>query len=213
MTVRRIDGYDDPRFSVEVLRQHGAFETEDGVPCAVLVTGLRTATVDAPEEALDALIEECRFFAEHITVFEDAAGRVLRAFPEVPLFRVRLDDLQPSQFFVDEEKLAAVSTFVRVLEDVVIPVVPDGERWISCDGHTRLYAARLLGFEEVTAFLCEDPGDAIHDFARMARERGIRRPADLKRLSHADYAVRWNRFCDDYFASRSPSAGEREISP
>ena len=203
MTIQRIDGYDDPRFSKDVLRQHGAFVTEGGVPCSVCVTGLRTATVEAPEAAIDALIEEFRFFAEHITCFQDAEGHVLRQFPEMPLFPVRLDDLQPSQFFVDEEKLAAVSTFVHAPEDVVIPVIPDGGRFISCDGHSRLYAAHLLDLKEVLAFICPDPGDAIHDFARMARERGVYRPADLKRLPHEDYAVQWNRFCDDYFASRS----------
>ena len=203
MDIRRIDGYDDSRFSPEVLRQHGAFVTEDGTPCSVRVTGLRTAVVSAPEEALDALIAEFRFFAEHITIFYDAQGRMLRAFPEVPLFRVKLDDLQPSQFFVDEEKLAAVSTFVHEPEDVVVPVIADGDRYIACDGHTRLYAAHLLGLAEVLAFPCEVPFDEIHDFARMAREHGVHSPADLKRLSHGDYEIQWNSFCDNYFASRS----------
>ena len=203
MTVRRIDGYDDSRFPGEILRQHGAFVTEDGTPCSVRVTGLRTAVIDAPEAALDALMEECRFFAEHITVFQDARGRVLRAWPEVPLFRVELDGLQPSQFYVDEDKLAAVSTFVHAPEDVVVPVIADGDRHIACDGHSRLYAAHLLGFTEVLAFLCAEPGDAIHDFVRMARERGVHRPADLRPLPHEEYAIQWDRFCDDYFASRS----------
>ena len=203
MTIQRIDGYDDSRFQADILRQHGAFVTADGVPCSVRVTGLRTAVVEAPAEALDALIAEFRFFAEHITIFQDADGHVLREFPEVALFRVKLDDLQPSQFFADEEKLAAVSTFVHMPEDVVVPVIPDGERYISCDGHNRLYAAHLLGLTEALAFLCADPGDAIHDFARMARERGIRRPADLTLLPHEDYVIQWHGFCDGYFAGRS----------
>ena len=200
MDIRRIDGYDDPRFPAEVLRQHGAFVTEDGIPCSVRITGLRTATVEAPEDTLDALIGEFRFFAEHITVFEDARGRVLRAFPEIPLFRVKLCDLQPSQFFVDEDKLAAVSTFVHGAEDVVIPVIPDGDRYIACDGHTRLCAAHRLGLTDALVFLCEVPFDEIRDFARMARERGIHSPADLTLLSHEEYAVQWDAFCDNYFA-------------
>ena len=202
MTIQRIDSYDDPRFSAEVLRQHGAFVTADGTPCSVLITGLRAATVEAPEEALDALIETFRFYAEHITVFQDASGHVLREFPEVPLFRVKLADVQPSQFFADEEKLAAVSTFVHRPEDVIVPVIPDGERYVSCDGHNRLYAAHRLGLKEALAFVCADPGDAIHDFARMAQERGVHSVADLTLLAHEDYVIQWHGFCDDYFASQ-----------
>ena len=203
MDIQRVDGYDDPRFPADVLRQHGAFVTEDGVPCSVLVTGLREATVEAPADAVDDVIDLFRFFAGHITVFRDARGRLLRECPEAPLFRVRLDGLQPSQFFIDEAKLAAVSTFVHAPEDVVVPVVREGERLIACDGHTRLYAAHRLGLTEVLAFVCGDIDDSVFDFARMARERGVHRPADLKILSHEDYSVLWDGFCDRYFAARA----------
>ena len=200
MRITRIDGYDDPRFPADVLRQHGAFLTEDGIPCAVRVTGLRTAVVDAPVEALDDVIALFRFFAGHITVFRDARGRLLRELPEVPLFRVPLAALQPSQFYVDETKLAAVSTFIHAPEDVVIPVVREDNRLIACDGHTRLFAAHRLGIAEVLAFEYRDADDVLFDFARMARERGVHAPADMALLSHDDYTVRWDGFCDQYFA-------------
>ena len=34
-------------------------------------------------------------------------------FPPVELFAVKLEDIQPSQFYVDQEKLAAVRDFVK----------------------------------------------------------------------------------------------------
>ena len=201
--MNRIDGYDDLRFPAEVLRQHGAFVAEDGTPCAVRVTGLRSAVVEAPADHLDELIEAFRFFAEHITVFLDAQGHVLRELPEVPLMRVKLADLKPSQFFVDEAKLTAVSTFVHAPEDVVVPVIRDGDGYIACDGHTRLFAAHRRGLTEALAFLCADPGDAILDFARMARERGVYTPSDLTLLPHEEYQIQWDGFCERYFADRA----------
>ena len=169
MEITRINTYDDPRFPAEVLRQHGAFLTEDGAPCAVRIVDLRTAAVDAPEAALADVIGLFRFFAGHITVFQDTRGRLLRSFPEVPLFRVPLASLQPSQFFIDEDKLAAVPTFVHASEDVVVPVVRDGERLIACDGHTRLRAAHRLGLSEVLDFLC---AALTGEFPRLEGEKG-----------------------------------------
>ena len=49
--------------------------------------------------------------------------------------------MQPSQFYVRAEKLKAVQTFIGKPEDVVVQVIPYGDRFVSLDGHTRLYGA------------------------------------------------------------------------
>ena len=113
MDVTRIDAYDDQRFSQKALLQHGAFLMDD-IPAEVVITGSDTAVVRCPvPDAHDALIDEFRFYAEHITRFTDEAGLLLRAFPPVERFSVALDDIQPSQFYADEDKLRAVRGFIK----------------------------------------------------------------------------------------------------
>ncbi len=202
MEIKRVDSYTDSRFSRKVLEQHGAFLCE-GEAYEVEIIGRREAIIRGPKtEHFPAVIEEFRFFAEHISSFYDTEGRVVARFPEVDLFAVLLEDIQPSQFYADEEKVQAVRSFLHSGEDVIVPLIPWEGRYISLDGHTRLYAAHQMGISKVRGFLSQDEGGCILDFARMARERGIFTPMDLELLSHEDYCRLWHRFCDDYFAAK-----------
>lgn len=197
--IERINCYEDERFSKTALYQHGAFLV-NGRPYEVEVTGRDSAVIRGEDAGLyPEIIDTFRFYAGHITRFVDVNGVLVREFPAVDIFRVRLERIQPSQFYVDEAKLAAVKIFICGPEDIVIPVIPDGDGYISLDGHTRLAAAIDLGYEEVCAFIEEDAG-YIHGFVAEARKRGIFTPYDMKRMSHDEYDVLWNKFCDDYFA-------------
>lgn len=195
--IQRINEYNDPRFSPAVLRQHGAFLV-NGVPCEVEVTGPDCAVVRGDARAFyPQLIEDFRFYAEHISRFYDAKGNLLAGFSPVERFPVKLLDIQPSQFYVDKDKLAAVRSFVTEPEDVVIPVMVQDGRYISLDGHTRLAAALDAGFHQVFAFLTKG-GDYILAFAGEARKRGVYDPSGLKRVSHEEYQTLWNQFCEDF---------------
>lgn len=160
MEIERINTYHDSRFREKVLRQHGCF-LADGFPCEVEITGEETAVIRLGElsesgEAYQELIEAFRFYAEHITRFLNERGELIAEFPPLELFPVKLAEIQPSQFFVDEEKLQAVETFLSAGEEIKIPLVRYGERYLSCDGHTRLYLAAQKGFSTVRGFLTEE---------------------------------------------------------
>lgn len=199
MDIMRINTYDDPRFSAEALRQHGCFLV-DGKPCEVLIIAEDTARITGAEEAaLPALIEAFRFNAPHITRFVDEQGTLVRTFPPRTLLTISLTDIQPSQFYVDEEKLAAVRSFISHPEDIIVQVLPHAERYIALDGHTRLYLAVMEGWTHVRA-VTEETDEYIFYFAAEARKRGICTPADMPLISHAEYEIKWNRFCDDYFS-------------
>ncbi len=201
MEIVRINSYSDLRFSPKVLAQHGAFVV-DGAPYEVEITAADTAVIRGADTApFPALIEEFRFYAGHITVFLDANGKQLAKFPPVHRFPLALEDIQPSQFYVDKDKLAAVAEFLTKPEDVVIPVACIRGRWTSLDGHTRLFYAVKQRWDHVCAFT-EEPGDYIEDFADTAAARGVTSPKKLILLSHAEYALRWGRYCKDFFAQR-----------
>ncbi len=205
MEIERIDTYKDSRFREEALRQHGCFLV-DGIPCEVEITGKTTAVIrlgELPEsgEAYKELIETFRFYAEHITRFLKEDGTLIAEFPPVELFPVTLSEIQPSQFFVDEEKLRAVEVFISDGEEIVIPLIRYGERYLSCDGHTRLYLAAKKGFSTVRGFLAEE-NEVLLEFAAEAQKRGVFTPMDLKLLPHEEYEQQWNRFCEEFFRER-----------
>ncbi|MCD7784992.1 MAG: hypothetical protein LUH18_05360 [Oscillospiraceae bacterium] len=90
-----------------------------------------------------------------------------------------------------------MSSFIEKPEDVFIPLVEYNNRYISADGHTRLALAVSLGFDEIMGFTTES-NDIIVAFAEEAKKRNILSPYDLKIVSHSEYEVVWNKFCDEF---------------
>ena len=112
-----------------------------------------------------------------------------------------MKDIQPSQFYVDADKVSAVSTFLRSGDDIIIQVLKDGSRYISLDGHTRLYYAVSMGWRYVRA-VEEVSGDYIYGFVEEASKRNVFTPYDLPMIPHEEYEIRWNKFCDDFFSGK-----------
>lgn len=204
MDIQRIDGYADPRFSQEVLYQHGAFLV-DGRPWAFRVISDHEAVVCGEglnENALAEVVEDFRFYAAHITTFYDAAGNCLLELPPVARRAVDIDALQPSQFSVDREKCEAVGHFIRAAEDVVVPAatLEDGTLCVL-DGHTRLYEAWRRGLR--MAMIIDAPGwIGIDGFAREARKRNIYHIRDMALYTPQEQKEKWHDWCDAYFAAQ-----------
>lgn len=179
MEIERIDGYTDPRFSPEVLRQHGAF-LADGQPWSFRIVSDREAVVSVPDGNLAGLEEAAacfRFYAEHITAFYDEAGQCLLRLPEVARREVEIAALQPTQFSVDREKCAAVGSFLRSGSDLVIPVAELEGALCTLDGHTRLYTAWQMGIRTAMVFVSQkEPADLawLAGLVAEARRRGSR---------------------------------------
>lgn len=200
MEIERINHYQDARFSTKVLNQHGCFLI-DQIPYEVEIISDFEAVIHSRSSLyFDELIEEFRFYTPHIWKFYDEQKRVIKKYKPLKRIQISLKDIQPSQFFVDQEKVKAISTFIFKPEDIIIQVLADGQRFIALDGHTRLYYAAILGFTHVFAVMSEsDP--SIHDFVKEAIRRNIFSPYDLELLDHDAYEIKWNAYCDEYFKS------------
>lgn len=199
MDIKRMNTYEDARFSKEVLLQHGGFLV-DGVPYEVKILSEREAVIyGADSSRFPAVIEEFRFYAPHICKFYDVNRAVVAEFSPEKLLDIPLELIQPSQFYVDEEKLAAIRRFIHRPEDIIIQVMPYGDGYISLDGHTRLYAAVLNGWSSVRAVAITADDWAVR-FAAEAQKRHIFKPKDMTLVSHEEYEEKWNRFCDGLFA-------------
>ena len=102
MNIVRINSYRDARFSQAVLNQHGCFLV-DADPYEVEIISRREAVIRGREaEAFPAVIEEFRFYTPHITSFYDVNHNIVKEFSPVPILKLNLEDIQPSQFYVDE---------------------------------------------------------------------------------------------------------------
>lgn len=202
MDIQRVNDYEDKRFSPEVLKQHGAFVVDEKYPCSFKIIGGNTAEIDYHDYSdITSLIEQFRFYAEHITVFCNTKGDILAELPPVRIFEIDIDLIQPSQFYVDEDKVKAVSSFLSEGKDIVVPVMAKDGRFISLDGHTRLYYAFTQGWKTIRAFETE-VNEYVLKFVGEAKRRGVAYVKDMELLKHEEYEVKWNRFCDDFFANK-----------
>ena len=205
MEIQRIDRYDDSRFPQTVLDQHGAYLIADE-PYEIEIIGPAKALVRGKDPtAFLELIEYFRFHAPHICRFYDEKGDMIAEFPAPELLEIELDSIQPSQFFIDEEKVKAVQTFIHQTEDIVIQVLPWEGRYISLDGHTRLYLAVQRSYRTVKAVESETD-DWVWPFVHEAQRRGIIRPSDMVLLAHEEYEVQWNQYCDTVFTDTGEEA-------
>ena len=196
--VKRINSYEDKRFSTKVLYQHGAFVVNDILLYEVEIISAKEAVVRGDETFYTEVIEEFRFYAEHITKFYDEKRRMIREFEEIKTIDVLIEKIQPSQFYVDITKKLAVENFIHTEEDVIVPLVEYEGRYISMDGHTRLSVAIEKGFKSVKGIIVQGD-DWLYGFVREAIKRNINSPYDLETLSHEEYEIKWNHFCDEFF--------------
>ncbi|MCM1050125.1 MAG: hypothetical protein NC433_17055 [Clostridiales bacterium] len=203
MEIQRINEYTDERFEAEVLQQHGAFLV-DGQPCAFKILDENSAKVYYHDYTdMEEILDTFRFYTGHISRFYTKDGALLKEYENVKLFEMPLEQLQPSQFYVDKDKLQAVGSFIHEPNDIVIPVMKYEGRYVSADGHTRLYLAYQRGYKHVRAFM-EEEQEYILMFVKEAKSRGVLHVKDMELLSHEEYEIKWNKFCDDFFGRENP---------
>ncbi len=147
------------------------------------------------------LIDEFRFYSEHIVNFYNESMEWIKSFPPKEIFYINIKDIQPSQFFVDMDKVKAIDFFIESEDDICIPLAKINNCFISEDGHTRLYYAVTKEYSRVRAYFTE-PRGYTEEFAEEARKRNMYSPYDLKLLSHEEYKEKWDKFCDDFFRER-----------
>lgn len=201
MNITRINSYHDDRFSASALLQHGCFLVEEAPYEVEIISDHEAIVRGENQKAYLEVIEEFRFYAPHITVFFDMQGSLIKEYPRAQLLTILLEQIQPSQFYVDEEKIATIGSFIRSPSDIIIQVLPYQGRYISLDGHTRLYYAVMKGWDSVRA-VTDTSGDYIYGFVEEAQRRNIHSPKDMELISHSEYEEKWNRFCDAFFAGR-----------
>lgn len=203
MNIKRVNCYDDSRFSKHVLAQHGCFLIDDE-PYEIEIISHSSAIIRGQNrQYYEELIEEFRFYAPHIYQYYDD-HHLIKKYKKPQVIDITLKDIQPSQFYINQNKIQAIQSFIHHPEDIIIQVIEYNGRYISLDGHTRLYYAALLGFEKVKAVYSESES-YIYDFVKEAQKRKIYTPSDMILLNQNEYEEKWYAFCDEYFQNKEVS--------
>jgi len=139
----------------------------------------------------------------------------------VKIFKMRLEDIQPSQLYISFEKLCSVMkrfnpNDLGSIEP--IPVKKLGEDVVFVDGHTRAFAAYRCGVLGVPVYWEDEELDweAYEICVAWCKESGIRRISDLKNrvVSQKDYETLWYKRCEDMQRElekkRSQGLGEKQ---
>lgn len=117
--------------------------------------------------------------------------------------KLKLLDIQPSQFYVSEEKIRAIKLWFDKDDLSNFPPIPIKElngRIIFTDGHTRAWVAYTAGLEIVPLVWDEDDLDweAYQMCVDACVERKVYSAADFEGriLSDVDYKENWDGWCD-----------------
>ena len=198
MEIKRVTDYNNPIFSQIVLNQRGAFLIDEE-PYEIEIISSDSALVRGKNrENFKKLIEYFRYYSPHILNFFDENDKKIISFEKKRVLNLEVDKIQPSQFYIDEDKVNALKSFIKNSNDIIIQVIQSDEGYICVDGHTRLFIAFLKNFKTVHAIETEFDDDTNY-FVSQAKKRNIFTIKDLKLVSHNDYKNLWIDFCNSYF--------------
>lgn len=128
------------------------------------------------------------------------------------VFVLHMDEIQPSQLYVSEAKLAQVQEEPGLLES--LPVRRLAGRVVLTDGHTRALAAWQAGRHRIEVYWDQDELDwEAHEICvAWCDEAGIRTVADLadRVVSPGEYEVVWLQRCARMQQALAERRGSKE---
>jgi hypothetical protein len=134
------------------------------------------------------------------------------------IFLMNLKDIQPSQLYISTKKLAKIQEKIdpnnkESLE--IIPVKKLENDIIYSDGHTRAYAAHLLGWQEVRVeWETEELDWEMYEICvDWCKTDGIYTIADLSSrvISHKDYEILWYERCNQLKKQMEEKRGKNTV--
>lgn len=118
--------------------------------------------------------------------------------------KILLADLQPSQFYLSQEKINNVKKWFKA-EDLSnfepLPIKMLNGKIILTDGHTRAWVAYRAGLASVPLVWESEELDweAYQKCVDACEEHGVNSVSDFsdRILSKEDYVVQWNGWCNN----------------
>lgn len=149
---------------------------------------------------IDQVISEFLFYSGFVSEIKNKDGKILATNNKCNPYLHKILDIQPSQFYINEQKLKTCKNWITDIEDIMIPIAVRAGKVISLDGHTRLRAAMDLGYDMIYVYTCEFD-EVVFCFADEAVKRKIFCVDDMEIVSSQIYKQKWDKYCDDFFTN------------
>ena len=146
---------------------------------------------------IEEAIDEYRIYNKHITKFKTANNEFFKAFDDLFTFKLPLNCIQPSSFFVDLKKIELFEEYINP-DEVYLPVAIINDEYVLLDHHNLLYFLNKCNQKLVNVFIT-DYEQYINDFVYLAKENNILNVKGLRPLKHEEYEKYMKDFYDEYF--------------
>ena len=146
---------------------------------------------------VDAVIDEFRKYFGYVNMFYNENRTYYKAFDEKYTFRLPINIIQPSKFFINKENLENVCKYLEDKE-VYIPVTIINDEYVAISGHTRIYAKMLEDNKMVNVYLSDYIPSNLDDLVYLAKENNFLKISQMEILSKEEYVSYLEQINDLY---------------
>lgn len=135
-------------------------------------------------------------------------GKSIITDQNVNVVKMMINDIVPEQLSVDKNKLNIVDSWIESPEDIVVSCVRIKDKVVCIDGHSRLVAAYLKGYEYVYVHIDENADTELYEEClRWCKEANINSIADLSQrvVSEEEHESIWIDRCQSYLKAMRTS--------
>ena len=132
-------------------------------------------------------INEFRKYNKHICRFYNDDRSFYLGFDEIQTFKLPVDILQPSKFFIDEDKYKAIEKYLEN-EEFYLPVAIIDDEYVLLDGHVRCKYL-IDNYVKMVNVYIDDYDIDIPNYVYIAKENNIFKVKNMEVLPHEEYQL------------------------
>lgn len=130
-------------------------------------------------------INEFRKYNKNVIRFYNSDRSFYLGFDEIQTFKLPIDILQPSKFFIDMDKYKAIEKHLEN-ETFVVPVCIIDDEYVLLDGHARV---RYLidNYIKMIDVYMDNPSIDVQNYVYIAKENNLFKVKNMEILPHEEY--------------------------
>ena len=130
-------------------------------------------------------IKEFRKYNQQVSSFYNENRTFYQGFDPIFTFKLPIDILQPTEFFIDEQKLDTIEKYLGN-ETLYVPVCIIDDEYVLLDGHARVRYLQDNYVKMVDVYLAE-PKEYTQDVIYIAKENNLFKIKQMEILPHEEY--------------------------
>ena len=134
---------------------------------------------------INQAIDEFRKYNKYVNIFYNQDRSFYKAFDEIHTFKLPINIIQPSRFFINKTNYESISKYLEDKE-VYLPVYILNDEYVLLDGHARLLAKNNEDFKMVNVYL-DDFNESLDNLVYMAKEQNINNIKMVKTVTDDEY--------------------------